>query len=52
MSLFSPPQVLVTAVAIATMGLRIPYWYEPSETLAIDTLAELALRMLGVRSTP
>ncbi len=56
LGVFTPPEVLVTAAAIATMGLRIPYWYEPSEALPIDRLAdlhaELALRMLGVRLSP
>jgi AcrR family transcriptional regulator len=48
---FSCPSPLVTAAAIGAMGLRIPYWYQPTAGLAIDTLAdlqaELALRMLG-----
>jgi heme exporter protein D len=54
--LFSAPQLAVTAAAIATMGLRIPYWYEPEGALKLGTLADLhvglALRMLGVHSTP
>lgn len=53
---FSPPHPLATATAISTMGLRLPYWYEPSEALDVDTLAdvhaELALRMLTGRATP
>nr|APZ78829.1 TetR family transcriptional regulator [Stigmatella aurantiaca Sg a15] len=53
---FSVPHAVVTAAAIATMGVRLPYWYEPSSALDADTLAELhvelALRMLGVQGTP
>ncbi|MDY7229351.1 TetR/AcrR family transcriptional regulator [Hyalangium rubrum] len=52
---FAPPHSVVTAVAIAAMGLRIPYWFEPSDALDINALAdlhaELALRMLGGRTT-
>ncbi|MBZ4419298.1 TetR/AcrR family transcriptional regulator [Myxococcus sp. RHSTA-1-4] len=48
---FAPPHPLVTARAIAAMGVRLPYWYEPGGALDLDTLAdahaELALRMLG-----
>lgn len=48
---FAPPHPLVAARAIAAMGVRLPYWYEPGGALDVDTLAdahaELALRMLG-----
>ncbi|MBU8894165.1 TetR/AcrR family transcriptional regulator [Corallococcus sp. H22C18031201] len=51
---FSASHPLVTGAAIATMGLRLPYWYEPTEGLDAETLAdvhaELALRMLGVHA--
>ncbi|WP_163995565.1 TetR/AcrR family transcriptional regulator [Pyxidicoccus caerfyrddinensis] len=51
---FAPPHSLVTARAIAAMGVRLPYWYEPGGALDVDTLAdahaELALRMLGASS--
>jgi len=51
MGRFSPPNKVAAAAAIAAMGLRIPYWYEASEGLPIDALAdahvELSLRMLG-----
>jgi len=50
---FSPPHEAATGAAISAMGLRLPYWYEPSGALDLDTLAdihaELALRMLGAR---
>jgi len=40
-----------TTAALAAMGTRIPYWYEPSDELPIEALAELhvelSLRMLG-----
>lgn len=49
---FSVKSTAVTAAAIATMGVRLPYWYEPSAALDVETVAdlhaELALRMLGV----
>ena len=49
---FSCQSPRVTAAAIAAMGLRIPYWYQPEGELTIDELAsihaELTLRMLGV----
>lgn len=48
---FSCRNLTVTAAAISAMGLRTPYWYQPSRELSPDTLAdlcaELALRMLG-----
>jgi AcrR family transcriptional regulator len=51
---FSPPNPAATAAAIAAIGLRIPYWYDPSSGLNIDALAsvhvELSLRMLGIMS--
>ncbi|XXF78686.1 TetR/AcrR family transcriptional regulator [Myxococcaceae bacterium GXIMD 01537] len=53
---FTPPHPRATAAAISTMGLRLPYWYEPSDALDVDALAdvhaELALRMLMGRATP
>lgn len=52
---FSPPNTAATAAAIAAIGLRLPYWYDASNGLDIDALAdvhvELSLRMLGVSST-
>ncbi|WP_426755927.1 TetR/AcrR family transcriptional regulator [Myxococcus sp. Y35] len=48
---FSPPHPVVTAAAIAAMGVRIPYWFEPGGPITVEALAdlhaELALRMLG-----
>lgn len=48
---FAPPHPRVAAAAIAAMGVRLPYWYEPGGPLDVETLAdhhaELALRMLG-----
>ncbi|PTL83697.1 TetR/AcrR family transcriptional regulator [Vitiosangium sp. GDMCC 1.1324] len=53
MGRFSPPHVVATAAAISAMGVRIPYWYEPADTLDAESLAEihteLALRMLEGR---
>jgi AcrR family transcriptional regulator len=47
---FSLPDKAATASALSAIGVRIPYWYEPSEELSIDALAdvhvELSLRML------
>jgi AcrR family transcriptional regulator len=47
---FSVPNMPATAAALSAIGVRIPYWYEPSEELPIDALAdahvELSLRML------
>lgn len=52
---FSCPNLLVTAAAIAAMGLRIPYWYAPGGGLDVAALAELhaelALRMVGCPHT-
>ncbi len=52
MGRFSAPHPMTVAAAIGAMGLRIPYWYEPSPELGVERLAdlqaELALRMLGV----
>ncbi|NRD61021.1 TetR/AcrR family transcriptional regulator [Corallococcus exiguus] len=51
---FSVPNAGVVAAAISAMGLRLPYWFEPSPALDVDALAdlhaELALRMLGVKA--
>jgi AcrR family transcriptional regulator len=53
MGRFSTPHAVATAAAISAMGVRIPYWYEPSDTLDAEGLAEihteLALRMLRGR---
>ncbi|RKG92921.1 TetR/AcrR family transcriptional regulator [Corallococcus terminator] len=53
---FSVPHAGVTAAAISTLGLRLPYWYEPTPALDVDMLAdlhvELSLRMLGVQGPP
>lgn len=49
---FSATHPMTVAAAIGAIGLRIPYWYEPSAELDIERLADmqadLALRMLGV----
>ena len=49
---FSLPDAAATTAALAAIGVRIPYWYEPSEALPVEALAdvhvELSLRMLGV----
>ncbi|WP_424185446.1 TetR family transcriptional regulator [Actinokineospora sp. G85] len=47
---FSPTELLTTTAAIASMGVRAPYWFLPTpeqgpEDLA-DSFAELAIRML------
>lgn len=48
---FSAPHAMTVAAAIGAMGLRIPFWYEPTPELDIERLADvqadLALRMLG-----
>src|SRR5262249_23715137 len=53
MGRFSPPSVVATAAALGAIGLRIPYWYDPSCGLSVEALAdvhvELSLRMLGAR---
>lgn len=53
MGRFSPPHAMATAAAISAMGVRLPYWFEPTGALDVDSLAEvhaeLALRMLGGR---
>ncbi|MRG91018.1 TetR/AcrR family transcriptional regulator [Polyangium spumosum] len=54
---FSLPDKGATLAALSAMGVRIPYWYEPSEQLPVDALAdvhvELSLRLLrGPREGP
>jgi len=52
MGRFSAEHPMTVAAAIGAIGLRVPYWYEPSPELdgerLADLQAELALRMLRV----
>lgn len=56
MGRFSLPDEAATAAALSAIGVRIPYWYEPSEALSIEALAdvhvELSLRMLRAYRSP
>ncbi|MDI1452034.1 TetR family transcriptional regulator [Polyangium sp. 6x1] len=56
MGRFSMPDKAATAAALSAIGVRIPYWYEPSEALSLDALAdvhvELSLRMLRAYRSP
>ncbi|HTE56226.1 MAG TPA: TetR/AcrR family transcriptional regulator [Kofleriaceae bacterium] len=51
MGRFKPTHAAAAAAAIGAMGLRIPYWHDPSSDLDSEQLAEvqvdLVLRMLG-----
>jgi AcrR family transcriptional regulator len=51
---FDPPDPFLAAAAIGGMGMRVAHWFRPGPNLSIVQLcegyAELALRMLGVRS--
>lgn len=53
---FETPSAIVTAAAIAAMGVRIPYWFPSTDVVDVATLAavqgELALRMLGHVAPP
>ncbi|MDI1478835.1 TetR/AcrR family transcriptional regulator [Polyangium sp. y55x31] len=56
MGRFSLPDKAATAAALSAIGVRIPYWYEPSGALSLDALAdvhvELSLRMLRAYRSP
>ena len=49
---FDVPDTKVAAAALADMGIRVAYWYDPAGALSIDDLAnhyvEFAARLLGV----
>jgi AcrR family transcriptional regulator len=51
---FDPRELTTTTAAIASMGVRAPYWFEPTPDLSAEDLAdayaELAIRMLKPRS--
>ncbi|WP_158075641.1 TetR/AcrR family transcriptional regulator [Actinokineospora bangkokensis] len=48
--LFAPTDAVVTAAAIASMGVRAPYWFVPTDDYGpadlADSYANLAVRML------
>ncbi|MDC0745365.1 TetR/AcrR family transcriptional regulator [Polyangium mundeleinium] len=56
MGRFSVPDEVATAAALSAIGVRLPYWYAPSEALSLDELAdvhvELSLRMLRAYRSP
>ena len=49
---FTPSDLIPTSAAIASMGVRVPYWFVPAEDYGpenlVDTYANLAVRMLRV----
>lgn len=56
MGRFSIPDRAATASALSAIGVRIPYWYEPSDALPLEALVdihvEFTLRMLRAERSP